>query len=209
MKSIFYLVLMLSISILSYTMDKSEKKSDTSFKKILWIGCKASHTKYEDKGFILEMTAVVTNEHLDPIDESETYIIGRHEWNLNRIESSLKEEYIRSGLFEKSKTSKLECYHAEASLIEFIDQHFPGTKPNTYIYPPAQGHIMTDEMSDLSKRINHQIFGFDLKKLIKVWDPSGTYQHTEQVSAKANAFEALKELQHYKQRYFDSVKDAK
>ncbi len=200
-----YIVIMLVISPLVYAMEQQEQNPAQQDKKLLWLGCKTSNRQFDQKkdNRVLEIAAIITDKQLNII-ESESYIIKRPAWLLERIEGPLKEEYAKSGLLEKLKAATVESHKAEAALISFIDTHFPNLKPEAYMNDFwGRGDIMQDEMGDLAKRISIKAFGFPITELVQLWDPRGLYVSSEQPSAHGNALEALKELQHYKRRYFD------
>lgn len=214
MKNKSCLVLMLSISTLIFGMDKSEKKVEKPLEKILWLGYKTTHQKYDAQQCctVLEIAAIVTDKWLQPIAETDSLVIHMQDWILECIEEPLKEEYKKSGLLEKVRASQLSISQAEATLLAFINTHFPDSdyRPRTYMKDHWNaGSIVTHEMKALAKRVGIQAFGFGIGQWAKIWDKTGVYAQSTKPTAKEEAREVLGELQHYKQRYFDSIKEAK
>lgn len=205
---------MLSISTFAYGMDKLENKIEKPLEKILWLGYKTTHRKYDSQKCctILEIAAIVTDKWLEPIAESNSLVINAKDWILEDVEEPLKEEYKKSGLLEKVRASKLTISEAETILLAFINTHFPDPeyRPITYMKDPlyARATIVTEEMEKLGKRIRKQI-GFGLGQWAQAWDEAGFYTQSNQPTAIEEARDLLRELQHYKKRYFDSVKEAK
>lgn len=215
MKNKSCLVLMLSISTLVFGMDKSEKKVENPIEKILWLGYKTTHRKYEfqQPRTVLEIAALVTDMQLQTIAESDSLVIHAQDWILEYMyheEKQLTEEYTKSGLLEKVRASQLTISQAEAALLAFINNHFPNSNPKTFMKDHWNaGSIVTHEMEALAKRIGIQRFGFGISQWAKAWDETGVYTQSTQPTSKEEARDLLGELQHYKQRYFDSVKEAK
>ncbi len=201
----------ISVSLLAMKQDDQKEQMP---QKLLWLGCKTiAHNVYSiengtpkkrgEERLVAEIAAIVTDAQFNKIDESESFIVWYPDPILDTMDEQQKKELAESGLLQKIKNAQMPDYWVDVYITKFIDKHFPPPqKPKAYMHSKMSPIIMLRSMRELGKRINIDLFKSPFDDLISLEDPQGKYNPTEQSTAAANALEAIKELQHYRQRYF-------
>ncbi len=184
---------------MSVTLNTELKKD-----RLVWLDMEMSGLNPE-KERILEIAIVVTDGHLDIVEEGPVIVIHQEDALLDAMDAWNKGTHGKSGLIDKVKASTVTEAQAEQQCLEFLKKHVKAR-----ISPMCGNTIHQDRrfmqryMPKLEAYFHYRNIDVStVKELCKRWRPDVASSFTKQQAhtALADIIESIDELKHYRDQF--------
>ena len=155
---------------------------------------------------IIEIATIITDSHLNIIEEGPTLVIHQDDEILSRMDEWNQRTHSASGLIQKVKDSKITVEQAEKTTLDFIKKYVP------YKAAPLCGNSVGQDrrflykfMPKLSEYLHYRnVDVTSIKEVIRRWYPSGRKLPKKSDEHKALIYihESIEELIFYRDHYF-------
>ena len=173
-------------------------------KNLIWIDLEMSGLNPEQDR-ILEMAAIITDENLEVLAESEILVIKQSPELLASMNEWCQQHHRENGLIEKVLASNLNEAQAEEQMLEFVSKY---CAPNS---SPLCGNSIWQDRRFLCRYMPHleSFFHYrtidvsSIKELVARWYPSASkYEKTSSHRALDDISPSISELRFYRQNFF-------
>jgi oligoribonuclease len=169
---------------------------------LIWIDLEMTGL-LPDTDRILEIAVIVTDAHLQHRVEGPVFAIHQSDATLDAMDAWNQGTHGRSGLIDRVKASAVDEAHAEAQVIEFLNQYVPRGKS------PMCGNSICQDRRFLAKTMPRLEAFFHyrnldvstLKELAKRWKPEilAGFKKAQAHTALADITESIDELVYYRE----------
>ena len=155
---------------------------------------------------ILEIATIVTDSHLNLLEEGPALTIHHDAAALSTMETWSRSTHTKSGLLQRVEDSRLSVQQAEAQTLEFIKRYCPEKK--SPLCGSSIGHdrrFLDRYMPTLFAYFHYRNIDVStVKELVKRWFPKGPPLPTKKASHRAldDIRESIDELIFYRTHYF-------
>jgi oligoribonuclease len=158
-----------------------------------------------EKGVILEIATVVTDDSLEVVAEGPNLAIHHPEEVLRNMEEWSKEHHQASGLLDRAKTSEVDNETAEAMTLEFLARHCEeGKSPLCGNTIWQDRRFLIKHMPRLEAFLHYRLIDVStIKELVARWYPSlPPYTKKKSHLAMSDIMESIEELRYYRRKVF-------
>jgi len=155
---------------------------------------------------IIEIATIITDSHLNIIEEGPTLVIHQDDAILERMDEWNQRTHGASGLIQKVKDSKVTVEDAEKVTLDFIKKYVP------YKAAPLCGNSVGQDrrflykfMPKLSEYLHYRnVDVTSIKEVIRRWYPGGRKlpKKSDEHKALIDIQESIEELIFYRDHYF-------
>ena len=159
-----------------------------------------------DTEAIIEIATIITDSHLNIIEEGPTLAVHQDDEILNRMDEWNQRTHSASGLIQKVKVSKITVEEAEKATLDFIKKYVP------YKAAPLCGNSVGQDrrflykfMPKLSEYLHYRnVDVTSIKEVIRRWYPSGRKlpKKSDEHKALIDIQESIEELIFYRDHFF-------
>jgi oligoribonuclease len=172
--------------------------------RLIWIDLEMTGLDPE-KGVILEIATIVTNDNLDILAEGPNVAICHPQKILEAMDSWSMIHHKKSGLWDRVKASSEDTRSAEQKTLAFLSKH--GKKGQSPICGNSvwqDRRFLRKHMPDLEAFFHYRIIDVSsIKELVKRWYPSlPPYKKSKTHLALSDVKESVNELKYYRQKVF-------
>lgn len=174
---------------------------------LIWIDLEMSGLN-PDRDRVLEIATIVTNQHLEVIEEGPVFAIYQPEEVLTTMDAWNTKQHTGSGLIDRVRQSAIREAEAEAQTLEFVMRLVP---PNRS--PMCGSSICQDRrflyrhMPKLEQYFHYRNLDVStVKELARHWKPNIVKQFKKKSKhlAMEDIRDSIAELRHYKATFFIS-----
>lgn len=155
---------------------------------------------------IVEIATIITDGHLNVLEEGPVLAIHQDEATLNNMEKWSRNTHTKSGLLQRIKDSKVSLADAEAETLRFVKRYCSEKK--SPLCGNSIGHdrrFLERYMPTFFEYLHYRNIDVStIKELIKRWYPKGPPAPVKAGSHLAlnDIRESIAELQFYRDTYF-------
>ena len=159
-----------------------------------------------DTEAIIEIATIITDSHLNIIEEGPALAVHQDDEILNRMDEWNQKTHSASGLIQKVKDSKITVEGAEKATLDFIKKYVP------YKAAPLCGNSVGQDrrflykfMPKLSEYLHYRnVDVTSIKEVIRRWYPSGRKlpKKSDEHKALIDIQESIEELIFYRDHFF-------
>ncbi len=159
-----------------------------------------------DTEAIIEIATIITDSHLNIIEEGPALVVHQDDEILNRMDEWNQRTHSASGLIQKVKVSKITVEEAEKATLDFIKKYVP------YKAAPLCGNSVGQDrrflykfMPKLSEYLHYRnVDVTSIKEVIRRWYPSGRKlpKKSDEHKALIDIQESIEELIFYRDHFF-------
>lgn len=159
-----------------------------------------------DVEVIIEIATIITDSHLNIIEEGPALVIHQEDDILNRMDEWNQKTHSASGLIQKVKDSKITIEEAEERTLDFIKKFVP-----LKISPLCGNSVGQDRrflykyMPNLSEYLHYRnIDVTSIKEVVRRWYPNGRKmpKKSDEHKALIDIQESIEELIFYRDHFF-------
>ena len=159
-----------------------------------------------EKGFIIEIATVVTDDRLEYVAEGPNVAINHPEEILQgSMDEWNRTHHKASGLLDRVRTSPYSCGRAEKETLKFLYRHCKeGESPLCGNSVWQDRRFLIKYMPTLEKFLHYRNIDVStIKELVRRWYPSlPRYEKKEAHLALSDIRESINELKYYRQKVF-------
>jgi len=173
---------------------------------LIWMDMEMTGLDHE-KGVILEIATVVTDDALEVVAEGPNLAIHHPEEALRNMEEWSREHHQASGLLDRVKASTVDNAMAESMTLAFVAQHCEeGKSPLCGNTVWQDRRFMIKHMPRLEAFLHYRLIDVStIKELVTRWYPSiPPYSKKKCHLAMSDIMESIEELRYYRRRVFVS-----
>ena len=158
-----------------------------------------------DKGKIVEIASVITDNGLKVIDIGPRFVIHQSEATLKNMNMWCQEHFTDSGLLDEIKNSTVSLKEAEEETLKFLKKH---ALPQAALLAGNSVHVDREflrlQMPSISNYLHYRIIDVStIKELARRWYPTAPgFIKTEPHRALDDIYESISELKYYRQTFF-------
>jgi oligoribonuclease len=155
---------------------------------------------------IIEIATIITDSHLNIIEEGPVLVIHQDDDILNRMDEWNQRTHHASGLVQKVKDSKMTIEEADQITVDFIKKHVP------YKTSPLCGNSVGQDrrflykfMPKLSDYLHYRnVDVTSIKEVVRRWYPNGRKmpKKSDEHKALIDIQESIEELIFYRDHFF-------
>ena len=159
-----------------------------------------------DTEAIIEIATIITDSHLNIIEEGPALAVHQDDEILNRMDEWNQKTHSASGLIQKVKDSKITVEGAEKATLDFIKKYVP------YKAAPLCGNSVGQDrrflykfMPKLSEYLHYRnVDVTSIKEVIRRWYPTGRKlpKKSDEHKALIDIQESIEELIFYRDHFF-------
>ncbi len=159
-----------------------------------------------DTEAIIEIATIITDSHLNIIEEGPALAVHQDDEILNRMDEWNQKTHSASGLIQKVKDSKITVEEAEKATLDFIKKYVP------YKAAPLCGNSVGQDrrflykfMPKLSEYLHYRnVDVTSIKEVIRRWYPTGRKlpKKSDEHKALIDIQESIEELIFYRDHFF-------
>jgi oligoribonuclease len=172
---------------------------------LIWIDLEMTGLK-PDEDSIIEIATVVTNQELVVLADGPELAIHQDELVLARMDEWNQRQHGGSGLLERVRASRVDAAEAERQTLEFLAAHVAaGASPMCGNSICQDRRFLARWMPALERFFHYRNLDVStLKELAARWYPalSGGFAKQSAHLARADIYESIAELRHYRERLF-------
>lgn len=171
---------------------------------LIWMDMEMTGLDHE-KGVILEIATVVTDDALEVVAEGPNLAIHHPDEALRSMEAWSREHHQASGLLDRVKTSAVDNETAESMTLEFIARHCQeGKSPLCGNTIWQDRRFLIKYMPRLEAFLHYRLIDVStIKELVRRWYPSlPPYSKKKTHLAKSDILESIDELRYYRRKVF-------
>ena len=172
--------------------------------RLTWIDLEMTMLDPE-KGVILEIATVVTNDSLELVVEGPNIAINYPDKILQTMDAWSRDQHTSSGLLDRIKDSPYDCRRAERETLEFLSTHCKkGESPLCGNSVWQDRRFLIKHMPELEAFLHYRnIDVSSIKELVRRWYPSlPHYEKKAAHLALSDIKESIDELKYYRQKVF-------
>ncbi len=159
-----------------------------------------------DVEVIIEIATIITDSHLNIIEEGPVLVIHQEDDILNRMDEWNQNTHSASGLIQKVKDSKMAIEEAERITLDFIKKYVPlKTSPLCGNSVGQDRRFLYKYMPNLSEYLHYRnIDVTSVKEVVRRWYPNGRKmpKKSDEHKALIDIQESIEELIFYRDHYF-------
>ena len=173
----------------------------TSSTNLIWIDLEMTGLD-PNRDRILEIATIVTDKHLNILEEGPALAIHRSDSVLAKMDAWCTKQHASSGLTDRVKKSRISTVKAERMTLEFLQKYITAGKS-----PMCGNTICQDRrflyryMPELEKFFHYRNFDVSVLKMIaKSWYPQiakGFRKKTRHL-ALSDVYDSIEEMQYYR-----------
>lgn len=159
-----------------------------------------------NKHTIVEIATIITDSHLNVLEEGPVLAIHQDEETLNNMEKWSRDTHTKSGLLKRITSSNLSLADAEIETLRFVKRYCAEKK--SPLCGNSIGHdrrFLERYMPDFFEYLHYRNIDVStIKELVKRWYPKGPSAPTKAGTHLAlnDIRESITELQFYRDAYF-------
>ena len=174
---------------------------------LIWIDLEMTGLLPESD-VIIEIATVVTDAHLNVIDEGPSIAIYQENNLLDSMDEWNTNQHNNSGLVQRVQESKVSTSEAEEQTIDFLNKYVDyGASPMCGNSICQDRRFLAKYMPDLEKFFHYRHIDVStLKELAVRWNPdiiSTTYKQSKHL-ALSDIYDSIDELKHYREHFIKS-----
>lgn len=159
-----------------------------------------------DVEVIIEIATIITDSHLNIIEEGPALVIHQEDDILNRMDEWNQKTHSASGLIQKVKDSKITIEEAEERTLDFIKKFVPlKTSPLCGNSVGQDRRFLYKYMPNLSEYLHYRnIDVTSIKEVVRRWYPNGRKmpKKSDEHKALIDIQESIEELIFYRDHFF-------
>ncbi|MCS6786610.1 MAG: oligoribonuclease [Thiobacillaceae bacterium] len=171
---------------------------------LVWVDLEMSGLDPEANR-ILEIALVVTDKHLEVVEEGPVLVIHQPEAVLEAMDNWNKGTHGKSGLIDKVRASRLTETDAEAQMLAFMQRHVPSrTSPMCGNSVCQDRRFLARYMPKLEAYFHYRNLDVStLKELAGRWRPElkEGFKKENKHTALADIYESIAELKYYREHF--------
>ncbi|MCX7673822.1 MAG: oligoribonuclease [Thiobacillaceae bacterium] len=171
---------------------------------LVWVDLEMSGLDPEANR-ILEIALVVTDKHLEVVEEGPVLVIHQPEAVLDAMDNWNKATHGKSGLIDKVRASRLTEMDAEAQMLAFMQRHVPSrTSPMCGNSVCQDRRFLARYMPKLEAYFHYRNLDVStLKELAGRWRPElkEGFKKENKHTALADIYESIAELKYYREHF--------
>jgi oligoribonuclease len=171
---------------------------------LIWIDLEMTGLNPE-KGVIIEIATVVTDDRLELVAEGPNIAIHHPEEVLSTMDEWNMTTHRASGLLDRIKVSPYDCRSAEKMTLEFVSLHCKkGESPLCGNSVWQDRRFLIQHMPRLAEFLHYRnIDVSSIKELVRRWYPSlPRYKKGNSHLALSDIKESIDELKYYRRKVF-------
>ena len=171
---------------------------------LIWIDMEMTGLDHE-KGVILEIATMVTDDALEVVAEGPNLAIHHSEKVMADMETWSREHHQASGLLDRAKASTIDNDRAESMTLEFVARHCKeGKSPLCGNTIWQDRRFLIKHMPRLEAFLHYRVIDVSsIKELVERWYPSlPPYKKKKCHLALSDIMESIGELKYYRQKIF-------
>jgi oligoribonuclease len=193
----------LSYKLLQVSFTGANMASKSS-KNLIWIDLEMTGLDVQNDR-VLEIAIVVTDTHLNVIDEGPVFAIFQENSALDKMDEWNTKQHGKSGLIERVKQSSITESIAEEAMLEFLQEYVPAGKS-----PMCGNSICQDRrflyryMPKLEQYFHYRNLDVStLKELAKRWKSEifKDYKKKTKHEALQDIYDSIDELKFYREHF--------
>lgn len=159
-----------------------------------------------DVEVIIEIATIITDSHLNIIEEGPALVIHQEDDILNRMDEWNQKTHSASGLIQKVKDSKMAIEEVERITLDFIKKYVPlKTSPLCGNSVGQDRRFLYKYMPNLSEYLHYRnIDVTSIKEVVRRWYPNGRKmpKKSDEHKALIDIQESIEELIFYRDHFF-------
>lgn len=177
------------------------------YDRLVWIDLEMTGLD-PSRHTIVEVAAIITDAHLNFLDEGIDLVVHASDEELARMDSFVRNMHSKSGLDAEIRASSISLQAAEDAVLELINKHCDPNNPA----PLAGNSIATDRtfirayMPRLDAALHYRMIDVStIKELARRWHPQAYYNQPDKGLAHralADIIESIRELDFYRRSVF-------
>lgn len=173
---------------------------------LVWIDCEMTGLDFQDD-VLLEVAAVVTDEHLNVIAEGPSLVIHRPDKVLEKMGTWCQKQHRKSNLFFEVQQSQVTLEQAQEQLMSFLEKYcFPEKAPLCGNSVWTDRFFLMKELPRVHEFLHYRVVDVSsIKALAKRWygiDPETAFVKKEIHRALPDIYESINELKYYRDTIF-------
>ena len=160
-----------------------------------------------EKDVILEIATVITDMHLNKIEQGPSFIINRSDTILDAMDEWPRKSHAKNGLTDACQKSTTSQKQAEQDTLNFIKKHCDkgeGLLAGNSVWQDRA--FLIKEMPEIIEHLHYRLIDVTaIKELILNWYPSNEHARflkKDTHRAEEDILESIAELTHYKKHFF-------
>ena len=171
---------------------------------LIWIDLEMTGLSPEND-VIIEIASVITDAHLNIIDEGPSLAIHQNDNLLDAMDEWNTNQHNHSGLVQRVQESKISTSEAEEQTINFLNKYVDyGASPMCGNSICQDRRFLANYMPDLEKFFHYRHIDVStLKELAVRWNPdiiSRTHKKSKHL-ALSDIYDSINELKHYREHF--------
>lgn len=154
---------------------------------------------------ILEIAMVVTDKHLETVEEGPVLVVHQPDEVLDAMDSWNKATHSKSGLIDRVRASRLTEADVEAQMLAFMQKHVPKrTSPMCGNSICQDRRFLARYMPKLEEYFHYRNLDVStLKELVARWRPElkDGFKKENKHTALADVYESIAELKYYREHF--------
>lgn len=171
---------------------------------LVWIDMEMSGLN-PDTDRILEVALVVTDAHLETVEEGPVLVVHQADGVLDGMDAWNKGTHGKSGLIDKVKSSVLNEAAVEEAMLAFMKKHVPArTSPMCGNSICQDRRFLARHMPGLEAFFHYRNLDVStFKELVKRWKPAiaSGFKKQSKHTALADIYESIDELKYYREHF--------
>jgi oligoribonuclease len=178
--------------------------SDRDPLRLIWIDLEMTGLK-TDTDHIIEIATVVTDKHLNVLEEGPVLAIHQPDEVLDAMDDWNRRQHSSSGLTQRVRASTITARDAEKRTLQFLSRWIdPGVSPMCGNSICQDRRFLAREMPDLERYFHYRNLDVStLKELARRWNPDAYsgFQKSSTHLALDDIRDSIRELEHYRAHF--------
>ena len=187
-------------------MVEATKQTSPKADNLVWIDMEMSGLD-PAVHVILEVACIVTDPHLQTLDEMEPIAISQPQAELDKMDEWNRNTHAKTGLIERVRASDVSVVAAESAVLDFLQAWVePEQAPICGNSIHQDRRFINQYMSRLDGFLHYRIVDVSsVKILAHLWRPEvvTSFKKKNTHSALADIRESIEELRHYRKHLFN------
>ena len=172
--------------------------------RLIWIDLEMTGLK-TDTDHIIEIATVVTDKHLNILEEGPVFAIHQSDAELDAMDDWNRRQHASSGLAQRVRASTTTAREAEQRTIQFLSRWIePGVSPMCGNSICQDRRFLAREMPELERYFHYRNLDVStLKELARRWNPDAFsgFQKSSTNLALDDIRDSIRELEHYRAHF--------